>query len=820
MFLRSRNSFRPDENAVARRMSPKRKIGSGRILLILSAIALLLFSPIARAQSGNTVQYLFTVIVVNSSGAVQTFTVNPTTGALTAIAAPPAPLRTINGAVATVNQAGTFLFIGTPNSANNSAVAVCAIAPDGSVSEIAASPFSGSTSNSRPVAIAVSPDGKYLYLASNEGTPTTITTTVVDVFSVASDGSLAPLNSYSLPLIPQGLFLHPTGSWVYVLGEPNNTPRNSVVEQFTVGPPGTLTDKGPLALEEFSVTSSAIAGNEAGTFLFVTHGALGSNETFIDTLAVNPVDGTLSVLTIFDAGSSVPTTQPNAVVDSTGKFLFTTNGSYSIANGSLTLLQAMPPLTTVAVPLLLASPNTPFLFGAADLLEGHGRYISSDTIGTGGLLTPAPGSPYSEIFGTVGMAVTGSIPLPNQPTITLTPSTLPNFGSVVTGQTGSANFSIMNSGFATLTFNSIGISGDPGFSETNNCPATLAPAASCLVDLTFAPKTTGPFNASVVITSNAPTATVSLSGTGINPFPEPALTPQSMTFPDTAVGSKSASQSFTVLNGSGATAALVVSNIMFTGSNPGDFSETNNCTTPVAAGSSCTIAVTFSPLALGGRAAVVTIVTNGGTFGPSISGNGIPLPFTLQTSGPTSVTVQPNQPANYNLSFTPMATFSGTVTFSCVVVPAGPACNVVPSMVQVNAAQSPMSTPVKVTVTPRGAAGLGAGERLREFFLFDASGTRRASALAASSLLAIFGLAFLVWLASPRAGNGVAGSRLVRLSGAAIIVCTVGICCAMTACGGSGGSSMGPPPPQNFMVNVTATAGQASQTVNLSLTVQ
>src|SRR5207253_3020646 len=65
-----------------------------------------------------------------------------------------------------------------------------------------------------------------------------------------------------------------------------------------------------------------------------------------------------------------------------------------------------------------------------------------------------------------------------------------------------------------------------------------------------------------------------------------------------------------------------------TGANSGDFAQTNNCGTTVAAGANCTINVTFTPTATGTRSGALT-VTDNATNSPqtaSLSGTGTALP--------------------------------------------------------------------------------------------------------------------------------------------------------------------------------------------------
>jgi hypothetical protein len=55
------------------------------------------------------------------------------------------------------------------------------------------------------------------------------------------------------------------------------------------------------------------------------------------------------------------------------------------------------------------------------------------------------------------------------------------------------------------------------------------------------------------------------------------------------------------------TGALNISSIAFGGTNPGDFSQTHNCLSSLAAGGHCTIQVTFTPTQTGARSAELQV---------------------------------------------------------------------------------------------------------------------------------------------------------------------------------------------------------------------
>jgi predicted outer membrane repeat protein len=94
-----------------------------------------------------------------------------------------------------------------------------------------------------------------------------------------------------------------------------------------------------------------------------------------------------------------------------------------------------------------------------------------------------------------------------------------NFGTQKEGTSSTPKaVTLNNPGLTALTINSITISGGNAsdFSETNNCPASLAPKSSCTINVTFKPTAKGLRSSSVVITDNAFNSPqrISLSGTG------------------------------------------------------------------------------------------------------------------------------------------------------------------------------------------------------------------------------------------------------------------------------------------------------------------
>src|SRR5205807_692059 len=217
----------------------------------------------------------------------------------------------------------------------------------------------------------------------------------------------------------------------------------------------------------------------------------------------------------------------------------------------------------------------------------------------------------------------------------LSPSPVPDFGNQNVGTTSAAQVVTLSNPTATaLTITSIGFTGtNPGdFGQTNNCPlspSTLAANGSCTINVTFTPTATGSRSATLTVTDNASNnpQTAGVSGTGVS---LPALSPSPVPdFGNQNVGTPSAAKAVTLSNPSGA--ALTITSIGFTGTNPGDFGQTNNCPlspSTLAANGTCTIILTFTPTAnsspLSLHDALPISSNNPQTAG--VSGTGVSLP--------------------------------------------------------------------------------------------------------------------------------------------------------------------------------------------------
>ena len=182
-----------------------------------------------------------------------------------------------------------------------------------------------------------------------------------------------------------------------------------------------------------------------------------------------------------------------------------------------------------------------------------------------------------------------------------------NFQPQALGTTsGSQAVVLSNSGTGPLTFSGSGISTTGDFAQTNNCGSALAAGTSCQINVTCTPTMVGSETGSLLVVSNAPTQTVTLSGTGASSTPSYSLSPESLVFSPQLIKTKSPSQSVLLTNTG--TATLTVSSPSITG----DFSKTGTCGI-LQAKKSCTFNIFFTPTAGGTRTGTLTYTLSTGT---------------------------------------------------------------------------------------------------------------------------------------------------------------------------------------------------------------
>jgi large repetitive protein len=291
------------------------------------------------------------------------------------------------------------------------------------------------------------------------------------------------------------------------------------------------------------------------------------------------------------------------------------------------------------------------------------------------------------------------------PAITLSRTSL-NFGQQLIGTVGAPQvITVTSSGTAPLVFAGPPTIAGPAaaqFASTSTCPVGgggLAPGATCTISASFAPTVTGVANASLSIADNVIGSPQSVTLSGVGTSPGISLVPNPLAFGNVAVGATAARQIVVTNTG---TAGLVIGAEALAGANAADFAivpgGTCSIGTSVQPGSSCTLDITFSPTAAGGRSASLTLSDNvaGSPQSVTITGNGVvpavsltpaSLTFNGQVVGSTSnsraITVSNTGQANLAISSlaisgvngTDFAISGGSCTIGGIVSP-GNACTV------------------------------------------------------------------------------------------------------------------------------------------------
>ena len=201
------------------------------------------------------------------------------------------------------------------------------------------------------------------------------------------------------------------------------------------------------------------------------------------------------------------------------------------------------------------------------------------------------------------------------PIANLSPASL-TFGTLAVGTTsGPQPITLRNLGSAALTLSQLTFTGSDAASFAvaptgTTCPigSTVAIGANCLVQIVFAPQTSGAKSATVNFIDNASGSPQSISLSGMAIAPTLQISPSSLTFAAQSVGTPSPSQTITL--SSTGTSSVTINGITVTGPNAADFSENGNCSAVLGAGASCQLTVIFKPVAAGNRSASISISDN------------------------------------------------------------------------------------------------------------------------------------------------------------------------------------------------------------------
>ena len=700
------------------------------------------------------------------------------------------------------------------------------------IAEIPASPFAISKfPNSTNGAVIPESTGQYVYLVKNDLSGTDATQNLfLDTFQVdAATPTLIPVSSQRLDLVGRlnGIGLpDPRGHGValVVAQNLNNVPYSSAVlysitfDPFTGAP--AFDPSGGIALGQ---NPRAWSISPTGNYLAVTYGV---NQATLNVFQISSANFALSNLGPYPLGLD-------------GTFVMGISLFFSPAAQMLYVQAAVPANPNDGLGFLLIDPSTYLVFPSSPLpfsdavsflgwvLDPQGPYTYAQAP-NGGInvfyVDPASGrasqtgsisSPFYPQLGAIDPILASVGPTGGQgtsgPELSLSIPYL-NFSQTTVGQSTPPQTVILkNAGNAPLNLTSISTTGTnvSDFHVTNNCAPVLTSNQSCSISVVYAPSASGASNASLIIISNAPQSpqSIALAGTGFVAPSHVTFSPASVLFPGAVTQGSSSNPITLTLTNTGGTPLHLVSTAGG-GNNAPDFAfGSTNCSGTIAPNASCTISVTFTPLAAGLRSATWT-VTDDAPDSPqvaTITGNAVPAVQlgAASSGGNTSASVSPGQPAQFNLQATPSAGFTGTLTFTCSGVPFGAACAVPASLPVTNGAAAPFT----VSIITLGSS-------------IAVPSTRFAPPpLPFSPWIPLFTFVALVALLLAGSLAATPPRSSLRPAHFAIVILSLGLVISGIACGGGGSSTIVQPPPQSAATPSIQPAGgtfSAPQSVTIT----
>ncbi len=315
------------------------------------------------------------------------------------------------------------------------------------------------------------------------------------------------------------------------------------------------------------------------------------------------------------------------------------------------------------------SDENPYVFA----IQGNGTATRIEVLGNGVVIADGDSTPAAADFTQFGNV------------------------AVCTGATETHTFTIHNFGTAPLNltaapFVALGGVNAGDFIVTQPTTGTIAPSGTTTFNVTFDPSAPGVRSATLSIATDDANASLydfALAGTGVSPEIDLTggnnvgivdgatlgITANGTNFGAVALNSSSPPHTFTITNLGTAPLNLIgTPKVTVTGANAGDFTVTQPAS-PIAVSATATFTITFTPGAIGGRNAIISIANDDcdeSTYDFVVAGNGIGVPeievlggtpALLIASGDLTPTASPDDGTVFGNVFWP-GTTSLTHTFT------------------------------------------------------------------------------------------------------------------------------------------------------------
>jgi len=325
----------------------------------------------------------FAFVANSGSGTVSSYSVNGTTGALTAVAS---VLAGSNPFEVTVHPSGKFAYVVNLTSSDVSAYTIDATT--GALTAIAGSPFATGGAGPRPQVVTFDPSGKFAYVANYFGNN-------VSAYTVnAATGAFTAIagSPFAAGANPWIVTFDPSGKFAYVA----NTNSNNISAYTIDATTGALTAIAGSPFATGSTFSTPYPGtfDPSGKFVYFPN----QTADTVSAYTINAITGALTAV----AGSPFATgVHPaNVAIDPSGKFAYVGNQSsndlsaYTIntITGALTPIAGSPFATGGLYPGVAIDPSGKFAY----VDNFNSNDISAFTIdATTGALTAVAGSPFA-----------------------------------------------------------------------------------------------------------------------------------------------------------------------------------------------------------------------------------------------------------------------------------------------------------------------------------------------------------------------------------------------------------------------------------------
>lgn len=352
-----------------------------------------------------------------------------------------------------------------------------------------------------------------------------------------------------------------------------------------------VTSSNPAVTVPASVTIAA--GKSSGTFTVATVGVAAAES--VQVKATVSTSSLSAALTVEPAAIASFTLSPGSLV----------GGSSSA--GTI-VLSGPAPSSGLAVSLSssnTAAATVPASFSIAGGATSGSFEITSSAVAASTAVSITAKLPSGTSM-TAGLTVTPPPAAPVVATLSFSPAT------VVCGQTATGTVTLNGAAPA----GGILVSLVSGNSAAFPVPASVTVAAGA-TSQTFAAASAA-VSAATPVTVTATSGATSVTGT-LTVTPALSLAPATLTFSGTLDTLSSSPESVTLTNNS--SAGVAINSITASA----DFSQANNCAATLAAGASCTIAVTFTPPTAGSLTGTLTVASSAanGTLTAGLSGTGL-----------------------------------------------------------------------------------------------------------------------------------------------------------------------------------------------------